>query len=244
MKAERLKATLGSRYRMNDPKDPDEDLGNNQRNEDEEGNQKMTIDAKTLLQVDATVIVGVLFFLTLTSFVKLSSDEISRVYVAAIEIVVVFPFGMSAIIIVVLDYRLRLRRLSSILAKGPIHGLKLQKTSFYRKIGQLFRGAEFFTFRRAESFTIIGFAYLLFALLTLYIVANANINTKSTEEKCAEAPSQFGVNKTHLWHCSMFSEGSLANKCVMNPHRFGLNTSDCSKFITPSGNEIHTVPTS
>jgi hypothetical protein len=41
-----------------------------------------TIDGATLLQVDATAIVGVLFFLTLTTFVEFGSEEEARANIA------------------------------------------------------------------------------------------------------------------------------------------------------------------
>jgi hypothetical protein len=52
--------------------------------EDKESIKNATLDARTLLQVDATAIVGVLFFLSLTSLGGVTIDTIANSFVPII----------------------------------------------------------------------------------------------------------------------------------------------------------------
>jgi hypothetical protein len=53
----------------------------------------------TILQIDATMSVGVLFFLTLTSFITAGSELLGRALIGTITLIAIIPFVVSAIII-------------------------------------------------------------------------------------------------------------------------------------------------
>ena len=56
------------------------------------------IDSKTLVQVDSTVIVGVLFFLTLTSFIGTTGAQ-GKYYIGIITAAIAGPFAGSGILL-------------------------------------------------------------------------------------------------------------------------------------------------
>lgn len=62
-----------------------------------------TLDGADIIQVDAAVIVGVLIFLTLTSFLE-GSEEISKLYITLTTSVIVLPFSMSAMTVLLLNF--------------------------------------------------------------------------------------------------------------------------------------------
>ena len=163
----------------------------------------LTVDDKTLLQVNTSVTLGVLFFLTLFSFSDITSEEEGRAYFVFFTLLIVVPFGVSSMIIV----HSNISRLHS-----------------YSKSWRRLRVAGYFTF--------FGFLYLMLVLILVFADTLDDLYSKSTEEECAEHPERFGINETNLWQCSMFEEGSLAEQCVKDPERFGLNTTECLRFIT------------
>jgi hypothetical protein len=54
----------------------------------------------TILQVDATMSAGVLFFLTLTSFIARGTEPSGRVFTVALTLIAIVPFVVSAILII------------------------------------------------------------------------------------------------------------------------------------------------
>lgn len=66
------------------------------------------IDNSTLLQVDAMVIVGVLFFLTLATFIPLP-ESYANALVGLSTLSLVIPFAVSAILIISGDIILTIR---------------------------------------------------------------------------------------------------------------------------------------
>src|SRR5919107_3858881 len=60
----------------------------------------LTVDDQTLLQVNTSVTLGVLFFLTLFSFSDITSEEEGRAYFVFFTLLIVVPFGVSSMIIV------------------------------------------------------------------------------------------------------------------------------------------------
>jgi hypothetical protein len=107
----------------------------------------------------------------------------------------------------------------------PEQILKEEILNAYRLAGAL--GHQFLWVR-------LSLAFLISAVILLSIVLSVDINSKPTIQQCAENPTQFGVNKTILWRCSMFSNGGLAERCIKDPSHFGRNLTECSKLIPPS----------
>jgi hypothetical protein len=64
-----------------------------------EGNDESVIDSKTLLQVNATAIVGVLFFLTLSSFLTNLREEWAKLLIGTMTLFILVPFAFSACLI-------------------------------------------------------------------------------------------------------------------------------------------------
>ena len=52
--------------------------------------------------------------------------------------------------------------------------------------------------------------------------------------QCAANPSEYGINESYLWKCSMFTPGSLAEASAIAPYNFNMELSECHKFIPPS----------
>jgi hypothetical protein len=159
---------------------------------------KDTTFGRTLVQVDSTVIVGVLFFLTLYSYLGFLPEYVGRSIIGILTLTAIIPFVTSAFFVIRED------KASTI----------------------------------AKSFTKYGFVYLavnLIATITLPFFADLipviNI-LPSQAEKCVKEPSRFNV--THIWQCSMFDGGTLAEKCSAYPGRYDKdNESQCSSLIPP-----------
>jgi hypothetical protein len=179
----------------------------------------LTVDDKTLLQVNTSVTLGVLFFLTLFSFSDITSEEEGRAYFVFFTLLIVVPFGVSSMIIV----HSNISRQHSLTPPN--------KDSYHQKVEDSY-SKSWRRLRVAGYFTFFGFLYLMLVLTLVFADTLDDIYNKSTKEECAEHPEQFGVNETNLWQCSMFEEGSLAEQCVKDPERFNLNTTECLRFIT------------
>jgi hypothetical protein len=170
----------------------------------------LTVDSKTLLQVNATAIVGILFFLSLTSYFPFES------YAAVMTTFLLLPFVASAVII--------LDPFPSALAiwigtrRNPLEldSQELRSTAM----------------RYARQITMLGFMYLIFQVI--YTISVTPPFARTITQECAVNPARFGVNETQPWKCSMFIEGSLAELCAKEPKVFNMSEKDCSGFIPPT----------
>src|ERR671914_70853 len=146
-------------------------MGSDEKSEDEKIGRinrfVLTVDDKTLLQVNTSVTLGVLFFLTLFSFSDITSEEEGRAYFVFFTLLIVVPFGVSSMIIV----HSNISRLHS-----------------YSKPWRRLRVAGYFTF--------FGFLYLMLVLILVFADTLDDLYSKSTEEECAEHPERFGLNET------------------------------------------------
>jgi ABC-type uncharacterized transport system permease subunit len=141
------------------------------------------LDGATILQVDATVIVGTLFFLTLSSFLggTEAHAERARLNLSLITGAAILPLSASGAIILLSEYRLK-KRLGRQLT-GPSRPLTEKD---YRKMGTENRFAVFLTF--------VGFVYLIGAMSTVIYFAFVETTVPTWSEKCGENPEQYGVN--------------------------------------------------
>jgi hypothetical protein len=175
------------------------------------------LDARTLLQVDATTIVGVLLFLTLAPF---GYNTLTLVVSTA---AIVIPFAVSSALIVYTDTNMReYGKLIPMLNKKIFRPVS---TKMQARIRLLARGTTFG-----------GFVYLVVVLLFFAIDASPGPSPfPSAAEQCAYNPEKFGVNATNatLWKCSMFRSGSLAELCATDFKRLGVEKTDCIQFIPP-----------
>jgi hypothetical protein len=97
------------------------------------------LDDRTILQVDATVIVGVLFFLTLTSLLG-SEEETAKMLAVITTLITILPFSLSAMFSLWTYCHLHLRiRLRAFVLMRPIRLEKLD----YRKLE---RGSQYAVF--------------------------------------------------------------------------------------------------
>lgn len=170
------------------------------------------LDAKTIVQVDATVIVGVLFFLTLVSFIPSATIEENTAVFGVVTPAIAVPFAVSAILIV--------------------YPRNVKKDFFRVK----FRWEELTDISPTSLFyakvlTVAGFVYLAVILIALMVVSN--LIPPSEQLNCGNNPVLYNVS--HLWECSKFTGGSLAERCAREPERYNMSISGCSRFIPPSG---------
>ena len=183
------------------------------------------IDGRTLLQVNATVIIGVLFSLTISSIVGGTSERDAVFTSALFTTLTAAPFGTSAIMIMYANsLQQQSRPLSPvyIFQRNPRYGTKEERS---RRID--------FSLLIAETITTAGFLYIVITVCLIFVLAlDQNYETPITEQ-CAQDPQRFGVNGSALWLCSMFHQDSLAELCTSDPVRFGVNISKCYKFIPP-----------
>jgi hypothetical protein len=162
------------------------------------------IDKKTLLQVDASMVVGVLFILTLSGFIS-GSEITGRFLTGYFTILIIAPFVISAFMILYTTSRGELGELIVAVARGIT----------------------------AAGFLIFGgYLGLITALQTLPTIPPMPF-AEDVEQLCAKSPETFNVT-ADPWKCSKFSGASLAEKCAKNPEFFDATRSDCADFIPPS----------
>jgi hypothetical protein len=176
---------------------------------------KMAVDGKTLLQVDATAILGVLFFLSLTSYFP-------SALAALVTVSVLIPFAVSAAIILY-----PLTALIAVAIGTRTNPFDVEdRTS--KAIGY------------AKTITMIGFFYLIFPIG--YAISESLENPITVE--CAKNPESYGVNITHPWKCSLFTKGSLPELCVNNLQVFNMSQKECSGLIPPQNDDVNIGPPS
>lgn len=208
-----------------DADDEPEKIGQNPKN-DHRRVKYPNLDAITLLQVDATSIVGVLFFLTLTSYLSVVPEEFARPLTGSLTVTIVIPFAVSAMAITY--------------PKG-FYGTKTWNQGIFGKEWKQ-HDPTLISFKRlkiANVATFLGFVYLVFALISIVAYSAGSFpnialfsNVTSTMEDCARDPELYGVNVTP-WKCSMFTTGSLAERCAMNSTQYKMSKTECSRFIPP-----------
>jgi hypothetical protein len=113
------------------------------------------LDGKTILQVDATVIIGVFFFLSLTSFLQVGSQEgIAKVIIVTMTSIIVLPFSLSAI---------------SVVRAGRAVQRDIMYHFLFVKHPRTLRGDIHYIMakasKRAFLYTAAGFGYLLLVLI-------------------------------------------------------------------------------
>jgi hypothetical protein len=188
-----------------------------------------TLNGTTIIQVDATVIVGVLFFLTLTSFFEAEEGE-AKVALGAMTIAIVFPFSASAVLVLWANEFLQNEILSFLQAGiGPLLFKKRQGAQPRPVNEKNFKSMARYS-SLANLACFLGFAYLLFALGV--IAFQAWYFRDSAAQDCGEDPERFGINETDIWQY-MFNDNALAEQCVKNSTQFHMSLSECHKFIHP-----------
>ena len=157
-----------------------------------------SLDASTLIQVNATIMIGVVFFVSISSALSLETVEGGSFVLVLVSVTIILPFAVSAILIII------------------------QKRAS----------------RIAWGFTAFGFALLFLALLYISLIefdtGFTRLEPTITGFQCAANPSEYGINESYLWKCSMFTPGSLAEACAIAPYNFNMELSECHKFIPPS----------
>ena len=212
---------------MSDRSNPDKTNGNHQKDNitnmsesNKDIYQHFRIDSKALIQVDATVIVGVLFFLTLTSFLGAEEEEATQ-HAVNLTILVVFPFSMSAIFLL-WDY---LKTRYNLLLWEKPGSRWASQWRLFSNVAPQFGGVS----------TMLGFAYLIYALFSFGYQAQVGPDISATAQDCGEHPKRFGIiNKTDIWQGSMFGQDTLAGQCVENLSQFNIPKSECHEFIPPT----------
>ncbi len=171
-----------------------------------------------------------------------------RAISALLTATIVLPFGLSAILIISIDlyHYVKVSYLpQKFLSWLPRKRTRLSVNSTHHAINYDFTMSTAYTLTLglARFFTVGGFLYMVVAIIFTFIIAFHippiyDILSKfpptaepSTAERCGEHPKDFGVDTTHLWKCSMFTEGSLAARCTTDYQRFNMSKTQCSKFV-------------
>ena len=157
-------------------------------------NPSEILDNSAILQADATVIVGVLFFLTLTSFIELGSEEVWKVNITSATTIIVVPFSVSAMMILISSVYHLPETFSQILKRNG--DINIDERTYGIKVRMS---------RWARILPLFGFGYLIGVVLLFLIYAIVATYDESIAEECGSNPTRFGVNQTHLWQCSMFT---------------------------------------
>jgi hypothetical protein len=193
---------------------------------------ELMIDPRTLIQLDATLIVGVLFFFTLTALVQSAELHEGVILHFVFTGAAILPFVVSAIFLINADSaQLPFERARSHEDNGSPYDMT--KESHKHLL------TSYKAIRRARVSTLSGFIYLGIALLFVIITAYLGETKISTAEECAQRPEDFGINTTSPWKCSMFVDGSLAEMCANNHEQFNMSKKACSGFIP---DQVSTIP--
>ena len=171
--------------------------------------KKSKFDDTVILQIDGGIITGLLVFLTLTSLIPIVSDPFNKIIAIVITAGVIFPFAMSAIMVlsnyIEMTYWQRLLLIDKIIKK-------LQNKSRY-----------------AVNLTSWGFVYLIGAIVVLFVfnLAGPLINgpTLPLIKACEKNTKEFGITAID---CAKIKPGSLYEECVKKAMP---NVSGCSKFM-------------
>jgi hypothetical protein len=162
---------------------------------------KPTVDG--LLQTNATVIAGVLIFVTVTSVFGSITTGLplasSRALVIYFTTLIIVPFAISAILI--------------------LRGKKVT------------RGAVSACQAGFGALVTVVSIILVFSFVTIYYPdywLKTSQLPQTIVEQCALNPKSFNV--THVFDCSKFEEGSTAQMCALAPDKFRLKLSQCHEF--------------
>jgi hypothetical protein len=165
-------------------------------------------DDTTILQIDGGIITGLLVFLTLTSLIPIVSGPFGNITAIIITAGVIFPFAISAIMIlskhIKMSGRLRVIRIDKLTDK-------LIKYSGY-----------------AGNATFWGFVYLMGAIVVLFIfnlLPLLSPTSTSITEVCEKNSTLFNIEKES---CSRIKPGGLYEECVKNAMP---NVTGCSEFM-------------
>jgi hypothetical protein len=166
--------------------------------------KKSKFDDTVILQIDGGIITGLLVFLTLTSLIPILSTPFNNITTIIITASVIFPFAISAILV-----------LSNHIERPSLLPKKfLQKYSRY-----------------AVNLTCWGFGYLMLSLVILFgfNLASPLINgpTPPLIKACKKNVTDF-FNNTSNDICTKIKPGSLYEECVKKAMP---NVSECSKFM-------------
>jgi hypothetical protein len=177
------------------------------------GNTSEVIDEKTLLQVNASMVIGALFILTLTAFIS-GPESHSRFFIGYMTILIIGPFAISALIT-----------------------LNLEEDEYKTLQFAFAKGITISGFVVLAIYLILIVAYPHIQAVFFQLSKSLNIEYQpwfgEIEYDCAKSPETFNVTAAP-WKCSEFTEGSLAERCVKIPELFNVPRSECSKFISPS----------
>lgn len=184
---------------------------------DKISNIQSKFDDGTILQVDATIITGVLFFLTLTSIAPVLPELYNRFIITIITAFIIIPFAISA---------------TMILSEAAV------QTSLFFRISPLLLRIIKEQSKYANHLTFMGFLYLIVVIGVIVFVnipplndPLSNLIPPSVAEVCEENIGLFNVNDST--DCRKFIPGSLAEECVRNTEPLNVKyVGQCSKFIS------------
>jgi hypothetical protein len=198
----------------------------------------MPINDDTLLQIDATIVAGALIFLTLTSFgIAGILESLTKPLTYGITFVIIYPFALSAMIILFRTFLNEEIRPSIAIIKEKSQQNKKANMANRSTVPLAILNMVFLKIVISPRLlTIVGFIGLLILiglmmLLTVFVsTLNPPVSQISEIEKeCAKDPKAYNVAPPD---CSKFTVGSLLEQCAQSPKEYNvLNKAECSKFI-------------
>jgi hypothetical protein len=150
------------------------------------------LDDTIILQIDGGIITGLLVFLTLTSLIPIVSGPYGNVSAIVFTAGVIFPFAISAIMVL------------SKYIESPI--TKIDKIIAYVKKHS----------RYAGNATFWGFVYLMGVIAVLFIFnlwPLFYLAPSPLTEVCEENPADFDIERDL---CARIKSGSFYEECVKN----------------------------
>jgi len=178
------------------------------RSDSYEESGRSKFDDTIILQIDGGIITGLLVFLTLTSLIPIVSGPFGNITAIIITAGVIFPFAISAIMI---------------LSKHIKMSERLKAIRIDKLIDKLIKYSEY-----AGNATFWGFIYLMGAIVVLFIFNLWPILSPTPSfiaEVCEKNPTLFNIEKES---CSRIKQGSLYEECVKNAIP---NVAECSNFM-------------
>jgi hypothetical protein len=153
--------------------------------------------------------VGVLFVLTLSSFISEVPERESRILLGIVTFFIIFPFiGSSTAIL-------------------------FHRTDY---LDERSRKVRFNDAKKLTGFGFIFFGLYIAAIIVvpglLGVIGGEPFLAPTQQEQCVMSPEKFNVS-ADPWKCSMFSPGSLAEQCAKNPEYYKVTRLDCAELIPP-----------
>jgi hypothetical protein len=191
---------------------------------------------KVILQIDGSIITGLLVFLTLTSLIPIASGPLNNVMTILITASVVFPFAMSAIMVLSnhIDIKQQQRIEQRQTKDEVIYKLMIL---LERPIGKLKSYSDY-----ATTLTFSGFVYLVAAIVLFlgFNVWSLISPTSPVIEVCIKFPNNFNMVESQ---CRMIKQGSLYEECVTKAVPDIQNVTGCKKFMVEQHPPLDLRPT-